>query len=329
MKRGVTQWWRLLAPHSLSGRVGGLVLAAACLIALALIFLAEKATPPSVVFGAFSFLPVLLAVWLLSGWLAAVVTGAAVLFRIGAVFFAGIHPLTVAVEVVTIATMAAVGWFAAVTVSAYWAAQALEEERERIARELHDGTIQSLFAVGMGLRSARLGRDQKVRNGIDEAIVELDQVIRDLRNYVFGLRPVLLADRQLHQALEELTHDLQEKTRVKAVADIDHMVAAGLTPNAADVIQLAREALSNVGRHASAHTCRLSLRRDGRQAVLEIRDDGRGFDVSRVDGSGQGLANMRERAAALGGTVTFEAAPGRGTMVRITLPMRPDRAIWK
>ena len=321
MKRGVTQWWRLLAPHSLSGRVGGLVLAATCIIALALIFLAEKATPPSIVFGALSFLPVLLAVWLLSGWLAAVVTGAAVLLRIGAFFFAGIHPVTVAVEVGTIATVAAVGWLAAVTVSAYWAAQALAEERERIARELHDGTIQSLFAVGMGLRAARLAEDHEVRKGIDEAIGELDQVIRELRNYVFGLRPILLADRQLDQALEELVRDLQEKTRVKAVADIDHMVAAGLTPKAGEVIQLAREALSNVGRHANAHTCRLSLRREGRLAVLEVRDDGRGFDVSGVDGSGQGLANMRQRAAALGGSVTIEAGPAQGTSVRIAIPM--------
>ena len=99
------------------------------------------------------------------------------------------------------------------------------------------------------------------------------------------------------------------------------MVAAGLTPKAGEVIQLAREALSNVGRHANAHTCRLSLRREGRLAVLEVRDDGRGFDVSGVDGSGQGLANMRQRAAALGGSVTIEAAPAQGTSVRIAIPM--------
>jgi signal transduction histidine kinase len=322
-RRGFTRWWRLLAPQALAGRPGGLLVGAACFLLLGLIFIAERLTPPTVVVGAFGLVPVLVAVWLLSGRLALAVATAAALLRIGAVFLAGIHPLTMAAEVVTIGAIATVGRFAAVAVSAYWAAEARLAERERIARELHDGTIQSLFAVGIGLRATRgRERDPELRLGIEQAVAELDGVIRDLRNYVFGLRPLILAQRQLDQALEELVRELESKTSVKALTDIDHLVAAGLAAAATDVIQLARESLSNVGRHSRARTCWLSLRRDGTAAVLEVRDDGRGFNAQDLDGAGRGLVNLRERAAALGGTVTIDTAPSRGTSVRIALPIR-------
>lgn len=295
---------------------------AGCLLTLGLLFLLEKLTPPTILVGAFSFIPVLVAVWLLSGRLAAVVTTAAVLLRIAAIFVAGIHPITIVAEVVAIGAIAGVGRFAAVVVSAYWAAEALAGERERIARELHDGTIQSLFAIGIGLRTVGArAPDSTLQKGVQNAVRELDMVIRDLRNYVFGLRPLALSSRPLGQALEELTRDLEAKTRIRALADVDHMLAAELAPKGGDVIQLAREALSNVSRHANARTCRLNLRRDGKTAVLEIQDDGRGFSVSDVDGAGHGLVNMRERVAELGGNATVEAAPSHGTTVRITIPM--------
>jgi signal transduction histidine kinase len=89
---------------------------------------------------------------------------------------------------------------------------------------------------------------------------------------------------------------------------------------AADVVQLTREALSNVGRHASAATCRVSLvQRDG-VAVLEVDDDGRGFDPASVR-RGEGLTNLEQRAAALGGKTSIESSPAQGTTVRIELPL--------
>jgi signal transduction histidine kinase len=104
-----------------------------------------------------------------------------------------------------------------------------------------------------------------------------------------------------------------------AVAEIDPGAAAELTGKAADLIQLAREALSNVGRHAGAATCRVSLYRTEEGAVLEVDDDGRGFDPARPSG-GQGLRNLRERAEALGGRADIASAPGEGTRVRVTIP---------
>ncbi len=195
------------------------------------------------------------------------------------------------------------------------------DERERIGRELHDGVIQSLFSVGMGLQAtAARSRDPEVESRVESAVVEIDRAIRDLRNYIFGLRPGILADRQLEQALEDLAREFEEKSGVTTVTDIDGTVAAELAPRAADLVQLTREALSNVGKHAQAATCRVSLHRDGVQAILEIDDDGQGFDPAAPH-TGLGLRNLNERGAAIGGRVIVESKAGEGTTVRFTIPI--------
>jgi signal transduction histidine kinase len=198
---------------------------------------------------------------------------------------------------------------------------AVMEDRERIAKELHDGAIQSLFAVGMGLQAtAQISRDSAVEQRIDQAVNEVDRVIRDLRNYIFGLRPGILADRQLDQALRRLVEEFQERTDVTTVVEVDAGAAAELSSLAGDLVQFARETLSNVGRHASATTCRLALfRRDG-QAVLEIDDDGTGFDPDSPT-TGHGLPNLRERAGSIGGEMRIESRPGEGTTVRLSIPL--------
>jgi signal transduction histidine kinase len=198
---------------------------------------------------------------------------------------------------------------------------AVLEDRERIAKELHDGAIQALFAVGMGLQgSAMLAGSEDLRSRLQHAVEELDRVIRDLRNYIFGLRPGILADRQLDQALQRLVEEFGQRSGLVAIAEIDPAVAAELAGRAADVVQLAREALSNVSRHAQAATCRVSLYREGDAGVLEVDDDGRGFDPARTTGTGQGLRNLRERAERLGGRAEIGSTPGRGTTVRVTIP---------
>jgi signal transduction histidine kinase len=197
---------------------------------------------------------------------------------------------------------------------------ALLEDRERIAKELHDGAIQALFAVGMGLQgSAALAPSDELRGRIQDAVEEVDRVIRDLRNYIFGLRPGILADRQLDQALHHLCEEFQQRTGVVTIAEIDPRVAAELGSQAGEVVQLAREALSNVSRHAQATTCRVSLYRQGDSAVLEVDDDGRGFDPDAATGTGQGLRNLRERAERLGGQAHISSTPGQGTNLRVTL----------
>ena len=154
------------------------------------------------------------------------------------------------------------------------------EERERIGKELHDGVIQSLFAVGMSLQAlAASSGDDDTSRRLHAAVEDVDHAIRDLRNYIFGLRPGILADRQLDQALKEMASEFGSRSGVVTVVEVDGEAAAELASRAADVVQLVREALSNVGRHGDAATCRVSLRRADAGLVLEVDDDGRGFDV--------------------------------------------------
>ena len=197
----------------------------------------------------------------------------------------------------------------------------LLEERERIAKELHDGVIQSLFAVGMSLQGAAgMVRDSEIARRIEGSVEDIDRAIRDLRNYIFGLRPGILADRQLGQALNELAREFQDRTEVLTIVDVDEEIASELAGRASDVVQITREALSNIGRHASATSCRITLRRSDGGAELEIDDDGVGFDVDGPS-HGMGLENLRARIEGLGGTLAIASVNGEGTTVRAALPL--------
>ena len=202
----------------------------------------------------------------------------------------------------------------------------LMEERERIAKELHDGVIQSLFAVGMGLQGTALMTGSSEQAGrIEGAVGELDKVIRDLRNYIFGLRPGILADRQLDDALRVLGEEVQARWGAKVVVDVDPELAASLSSRSHEIVQLTREALSNVVRHANAKHSKVQLVRTGRNAVLVIEDDGSGFDARRSF-NGNGLRNMRERASSLGGALKI-SSNGRGTSLRVMFPLPGNRAV--
>ena len=197
----------------------------------------------------------------------------------------------------------------------------LMEERERIAKELHDGIIQSVFAVGMNLQgTALMSGSPEVNARIERSVEELDRVIRDLRNYIFGLRPGILADRQLDQALQALGAEMQARSGEVVEVEVDAALAALLPGRSADIVQLTREALSNVARHAKATHAVVRLSRDGSEAVLMVQDDGVGFDPDHKSG-GFGLRNMRERAAALGGTLDVTSKSDKGTTLRIAFPV--------
>ena len=136
---------------------------------------------------------------------------------------------------------------------------------------------------------AAASSDTEMARRLEGAVEDVDHAIRDLRNYIFGLRPGILADRQLDEALKEMAGEFGSRTGVVTVVDVDGAAAAELASRAGDVVQLAREALSNVGRHGAATTCRVSLRRGDAGLFLEIDDDGRGFDAD-VTSWGMGLA---------------------------------------
>ncbi|TMD27389.1 MAG: sensor histidine kinase [Chloroflexi bacterium] len=200
----------------------------------------------------------------------------------------------------------------------------LLEERERIAKELHDGIIQSLFAVGMGLQGTALTAGKPETSArIERAVEQLDGVIRDLRNYIFGLRPGILADRQLDQALRSLGEEVESRSREKIDVQVDAALAATLSGRSADLVQLTREALSNVTRHAHATRATVRLERQGSRAVLIVEDDGVGFQPGK-NSAGSGLRNMRERAAKLGGTLTVKSEAGKGTTLQVSFPVQAE-----
>ena len=197
----------------------------------------------------------------------------------------------------------------------------LMDERERIAKDLHDGIIQSLFAVGMGLQgTALMAGSPETAVRLEAAVGELDRVIRDLRNYIFGLRPGILADRQLDQALRELGADIQKRSSFRVEVEVDAELAALVSPRSHQIVQMTREALSNVARHAQAKHSVVRLVRTGQTAVLSIEDDGVGFNV-RSDSAGNGLRNLRERATSMGGSLRISSKAGKGTSLRFTFPI--------
>ncbi|HEV2140098.1 MAG TPA: GAF domain-containing sensor histidine kinase [Candidatus Dormibacteraeota bacterium] len=198
----------------------------------------------------------------------------------------------------------------------------LAKDRNRIARELHDGVIQSLYGIGMVLEGIRadtfLPATQEQLSRITGSI---NGVIDDLRAYINDLTPPMLAKRGLGPELCALANEFQTRsgviTTVRLHDGLDEIKAAV----GRDLVQIAREALTNVGKHAGASHAVLSLRCTAQGIKLEISDDGRGFSLRRSS-SGRGLANIVRRAEAWGGTAKIGPAGSSGTSVRILLPAR-------
>ncbi len=216
---------------------------------------------------------------------------------------------------------------------------AIVEERERIGKDLHDGIIQSIYAVGLSLEDVpELVEDEGGRADaiarIDRAIDALNLVINEIRSYILRLRSATGGDEDPVEALARLG----EEFTLHAVVDLEVDLEGGaeamrrLPPDrASDLLLIAREALSNVARHASASRAALVLARDDAELVLVIDDNGRGFDPATIAGPDalgrhQGLTNMRDRAVGMGGTFAIERPDGPGTRIIVRVPASSDAA---
>lgn len=200
---------------------------------------------------------------------------------------------------------------------------ALLEDRERIARDLHDSIIQDLFAVGLAIQGCltKLERDPAgVKSQLDAAVEQLDETIGSLRRYIFDLRPPVWARPSLNQQLAELIGGMQGAYDVRV--DLDVSCPHGLVPDdvTEELIGTVKEALSNALRHARAASVQVRVGCGQSQVVMSVTDDGIGFDPSTADG-GMGLTNMADRVGALGGSFSIESTPGEGTVVRATFPL--------
>ena len=203
---------------------------------------------------------------------------------------------------------------------------AVVDERERISRDLHDNAIQSIYAQTLSLDDVPELVDEdpdEARRRVDAAIDALNAVIRDIRNFIFGLRPVLLESGSLADGVEHLATELRRNGGVAvtvAVDDPGERLAALPIETVAELLAVVRETLSNVARHARADTASVMLRTGDGRLRLEIADDGRGFDAGRGAERGHhGLANMRARIEALGGRFEVESMPDAGTRIIVTL----------
>jgi two-component system sensor histidine kinase UhpB len=200
------------------------------------------------------------------------------------------------------------------------ALQAQEEERARVARDLHDEVNQSLTGLLLRLEAAREAAPPELEAELAETKALANQAMRELLSLARQLRPTALDDLGLKAAtagqVEQLAHG-EIKAEFSAEGDF-----SSLDDDAQLVVyRVAQEALSNAARHSGAEHVTVSLRRgppDG-GVELEVGDDGRGFAFDESEG-GLGIGGMRERALLIGGELTIESRPGRGTTVRLTVP---------
>jgi signal transduction histidine kinase len=198
----------------------------------------------------------------------------------------------------------------------------LVDERARISRDLHDSVIQGIYGVTLALDDVPdlvEKSPEEARQRVDEAIDSLHAVIRDIRNFIFELSPVLLDTGSLVDGLRAMADELRRHTAIAIeveAADIPDLPMEVV----AELLAIAREALANVARHSGAASAWMRVARSGDELTMEIGDDGRGFPTDGAPSSGHhGLGNMRTRAAHLGGTLRIESAPGEGTRIIVVV----------
>ena len=198
-------------------------------------------------------------------------------------------------------------------------------EKIRLGRDLHDGVIQSLYATGLTLESARQ-KQADDRVAADELFARgiqlLNQSIREIRGYIQPLTdtpvgmPLVFA-----KALDVLLASLKGARTVRFQVRLDESAEAQLDPSQLpDTLQIIRESVSNSLRHGAATQIDIRLHEEGARLALLIQDNGTGFDPANVASGGHGLTNFRARAASLGAELKIDSRPGHGTRVVLTLP---------
>jgi signal transduction histidine kinase len=201
---------------------------------------------------------------------------------------------------------------------------AVLEERERIGMDLHDGVIQSLYATGLKLEGCvddLTHEPDTVEGELQRAIEGLNQVIADIRSYIFRLRPGVLARTDLAGAIGGLLQEL----KVNALVEVQLIEAPGASRGLSreqvnELFLVAHESLTNVRKHAGARNVLARIEQEDGRFRLTVTDDGRGFDPA-APGNGQGLPNMQGRVERLGGRLLVESKPGSGSKLVVEVPV--------
>lgn len=203
------------------------------------------------------------------------------------------------------------------------ALRSVEEERQRIARELHDDTAQRLATLLLRIRVLCRVQDEEERlEGLEQVRAEILETAEGVKRIARGLRPPELADVGLSSALQAHLRGVRESTGLDVEAEIEEVGHLLSDEAQLALYRIVQESLSNVVRHSGADVARVVVRSRAGGVEARVEDGGRGFSRARVEeeGGGLGLVGMRERAVMLGGRVTVDTTPGEGTRVKIELP---------
>jgi two-component system, NarL family, sensor histidine kinase UhpB len=205
--------------------------------------------------------------------------------------------------------------------SALRALSAQEAERLRVARELHDEIGQTLTAIAIEAERNAEMDDARDADSWKRAAALAQQSVEDLRRIARRLRPEALDDLGLINAFIALCNRISEHGEIEIRRRLPDRLPAHPPEVDLVVYRVAQEALTNVIRHAGATYAEVSLERDGNCLRLTVRDDGRGMRVNGAGTGRNGLAGMRERALLVGGALTLESEPGKGTLVTLEVPV--------
>jgi signal transduction histidine kinase len=199
------------------------------------------------------------------------------------------------------------------------------DEQIHLGRDLHDGIIQSLYAVGLTLETLRAQfktNPDAAERRLEETRAALNATIRDARTYITGLAPENLKRASFGQALRSVLGELRAGREVEFAIEIDDEATALLTSEqTVEALQIAREAVSNALRHGAATVVTVRVHKGDREIGLLVQDNGAGFDPSTGREGGHGLGNMRARAERIGARLKLTSQPREGTRLLLTLPV--------
>ena len=205
------------------------------------------------------------------------------------------------------------------------------DERERISQDLHDGILQSLYAVGLGLETCKplinQEQHQKALDVMGQAIGQLNQTMAEVRNFIAGLESEVLQGGDFETAVRTMINTVFQSHPVDCQIDIEHEALPYIPmERALQLLNILREAMSNIVRHAHASRISVSIRRFRQTIRIRIHDNGVGFDLKTATGTGHGLLNMAARAKKIRTEFELHSAPGKGTTIILNVPKEKSYA---